>query len=71
MYTGKGLAQKQPEPIGRRVNCPYPVNLLSIGSGYFLTKPFPVYIHPTFLEPSNTSYLPAYEDETVFRNVGI
>jgi hypothetical protein len=49
---------------------PYSATILPIGSGYFRAKPSPVWITQLF---SNLVilHLPAYEDETVFRNVGI
>ena len=51
---------------------PYPVTLLPIGSGFFEPKLFP-YKYSNILNPTHSSYLPAYEVGTdgVFRNVGI
>jgi hypothetical protein len=49
---------------------PYPVTLLPIGLGYFGAKPFLVWI-PVLFSNLVIIYLLAYEDGTVFRNVGI
>ena len=66
--------------VGR--NPPQPVSLLGpaptlspsflLAQAIFEPNLFP-YTYPTFLKPSHSSYLPAYEDGTdrVFRNIGI
>jgi len=91
IYTGKGLARKQAEPIGTRVTYlpvtfmwvvtlhslflypapTLPCQPLSYWLRLFSSKTFYRINTPTFLKSNHSSYLSAYDDGTVFRNVGI
>jgi len=72
IHTGKGLARKLPEPIGRG-EPPLPCHPPSYWLRLFSSQTFSLYEYPNILNPIHPLYLSAYEDGTdrVFRNVDI